>query len=113
MEKEQALPQQLQIELTPEVAGGTYTNLAVINHSHQEFVIDFIAALPGLPKARVSNRMLLTPESAKRLLFALQDNVMKFEQQFGTIELGGTPTAAKAEGVGRTATPFGIGEGDA
>ena len=57
--------------------------------------------------------MLLTPESAKRLLFALQDNVMKFEQQFGTIELGGAPTAAKAEGVGRTATPFGIGEGDA
>lgn len=112
MEKEQAAPQQLQIELTPEVAGGTYTNLAVINHSHQEFVIDFIAALPGLPKARVSNRMLLTPESAKRLLFALQDNVMKFEQQFGTIDLGGAP-AAKPEGVGRTATPFGIGEGDA
>lgn len=112
MGKEQNNPQQLQIELTPEVAGGTYANLAIINHSHQEFVVDFIAALPGLPKARVSNRMILTPESAKRLLFALQDNVMKFEQQFGTIDLGGVPVS-KSEGIGRTATPFGLGEGDA
>ncbi len=112
MANEQNAPQQLQIELTPEVAAGTYTNLAVINHSNQEFVIDFIAALPGLPQARVSNRMILTPESAKRLLFALQDNVVKYEQNFGTIELA-TPGAPKTEGIGRTATPFGVGEGNA
>ena len=102
MEQDQNAPQQLQIELTPEVAGGTYTNLAIINHSNQEFVIDFIAALPGLPKARVSDRMILT----------LQDNVVKYEQQFGTIEMPGAP-APKADGIGRTATPFGMGEGNA
>ena len=73
-EKEQG--QQLQIELTPEIANGTYSNLAIINHSPQEFVLDFIAALPGLPQARVNARQILTPESAKRLLFALQDNVV-------------------------------------
>lgn len=113
MANEQNAQQQLQIELTPEVASGTYTNLAVINHSNQEFVIDFISALPGLPKARVSNRMILTPESAKRLLMALHDNVSKFEQNFGAIDLGGAPAAPKAEGIGRTATPFGVGEGNA
>ena len=112
MANEQNAGQQLQIELTPEVASGTYTNLAVINHSDQEFVIDFISALPGLPKARVSNRMILTPESAKRLLMALHDNVAKYEENFGTIEFAGAP-AQKPEGIGRTATPFGLGEGNA
>ena len=102
--------QQLQIELTPEVASGSYSNLAIINHSNQEFVLDFIAALPGLPKARVNNRQILTPESAKRLLFALQDNVVKYEKQFGTITLPGAP-APKADG--RVATPFGNPEGNA
>ena len=72
----------------------------------QEFVLDFIAALPGLPQARVNARQILTPESAKRLLFALQDNVVKYENEFGTIDLG-TPQPAATEGVGRTATPFG------
>ena len=104
MAQEQA-PQQLQIELTPEVANGNYSN--------QEFVIDFVAALPGLPQARVNNRQILSPESAKRLLFALQENVVNFEQQFGTIQLGGAPEAAQPEGVGRTATPFGLPEGNA
>ena len=104
--------QQLQIELTPEVANGSYSNLAIINHSHQEFIVDFIAALPGLPKARVNSRQILTPESAKRLLFALQDNVMKYEKQFGTIALPGN-AAPKTEGQGRTATPFGAPEGNA
>lgn len=102
--------QQLQIELTPEVASGSYSNLAIINHSNQEFVLDFIAALPGLPKARVNNRQILTPESAKRLLFALQDNVVKYEKQFGTITL---PGAAAPKADGRVATPFGNPEGNA
>ena len=77
MEQDQNAPQQLQIELTPEVAGGTYTNLAIINHSNQEFVIDFIAALPGLPKARVWRRMLsdadlLRPNRPELILQAWQ-----------------------------------------
>ena len=113
MAKEQEnAPQQLQIELTPEIANGCYSNLAIINHSNQEFVSDFIAALPGLPQARVNNRQILSPESAKRLLFALQENLVKFEQQYGTIELTGNQPQA-TEGVGRTATPFGAPEGKA
>ena len=106
-EKEQG--QQLQIELTPEIANGTYSNLAIIN---QEFVLDFVAALPGLPQARVNARQILTPQSAKRLLFALQDNVVKYEQEFGTIDLG-MPQPAATEGVGRTATPFGAPDANA
>ena len=107
-EKKQPQQQQLQIELTPEVANGTYSNLAIINHSNQEFIIDFVAALPGIPKARVNCRQILTPENAKRLLFALQDNVVKYEQKFGTIEQRGN-AAPKADG-GRTAAPFGMPE---
>ena len=68
---------QLQIELSPEVAEGTYANLAIITHSSAEFVVDFIRMLPGLPKANVKSRVVLAPEHAKRLLFALQDNIVK------------------------------------
>lgn len=96
--------QQLQIELRPEVAGGTYANLAILSHSKTEFICDFIAALPGLPKAQVQSRIVLNPEHAKRLLFALQDNVAKYEQQFGVIQLGGPQAPAQGGG---TATPFG------
>lgn len=95
---------QLQIELSPEVADGTYANLAVITHSHTEVVLDFIRMLPGMPKAPVKSRIVLAPEHAKRLLFALQDNLSKYEQAFGTIELPGAPQEESADG--RTATPF-------
>lgn len=75
---------QLKIELTPEVAEGTYANLAIITHSSAEVVLDFIRVLPGVPKANVKSRIVLAPEHAKRLLFALQDNVVKYEKAFGT-----------------------------
>ena len=101
---------QLQIELSPEVAEGTYANLAIITHSSAEFVVDFIRMLPGLPKANVKSRVVLAPEHAKRLLFALQDNIEKYEKAFGTINLPGMPAA---DGDDRTATPFGIAEGKA
>ncbi len=78
----------LQIELTPEVAGGTYANLAVITHSASEFIADFVCLLPGMPKAQVKSRIILTPEHAKRLLLALEDNVIKYEKQFGKINVG-------------------------
>lgn len=84
--------QQLSIELTPEIAEGVYSNLAVISHSNSEFVVDFIRIMPGTPKANVKSRIILTPEHAKRLLFALQDNVAKFEKQNGKIRIGETPT---------------------
>lgn len=80
---------QLKIELTPEIAEGIYSNLAIISHSSSEFVIDFVRIMPGTPKANVKSRIILTPEHAKRLLFALQDNVAKFENQHGKIKLDG------------------------
>ncbi|HPS11520.1 MAG TPA: DUF3467 domain-containing protein, partial [Paludibacteraceae bacterium] len=78
---------QLNIELSAEVAEGTYSNLAIISHSSSEFVIDFIRMMPGTPKANVKSRIILTPEHAKRLLFALQDNINKYEQQNGKIKV--------------------------
>ena len=69
----------LNIELTEEVAEGTYSNLAIINHSPSEFVVDFIQMMPGIPKAKVKSRVILTPQHAKRLMKALAENVTKFE----------------------------------
>lgn len=77
--------QQLNIELPEEISEGVYSNLAIISHSPQEFVIDFIRVMPGVPKAKVKSRIVLTPEHAKRLMKAMVDNVKKYEQQFGTI----------------------------
>ena len=77
---------QLNIELSEELAEGIYSNLAIITHSNAEFVIDFINVMPGAPKARVKSRIVLTPQHAKRLLKALTDNVKKFEQVHGTIK---------------------------
>ena len=78
---------QLQIQLRPEMAEGRYTNLAMIAHSPSDFLIDFIFATPGMPQAPVVSRVIMTPENAKKLLFALSDNVKKFEAQFGEIKL--------------------------
>ena len=80
-------PNQLNIELKEEVAQGTYSNLAIITHSSSEFVVDFVRVMPGIPKAAVKSRVILTPEHAKRLLLALQDNVKKYEQQHGQIKV--------------------------
>ncbi|MBO4446674.1 MAG: DUF3467 domain-containing protein [Bacteroidales bacterium] len=77
--------QQINIEIKPEVAKGSYSNLAIISHSQSEFIIDFATALPGLAKPEVGNRILMTPEHAKRLLNALTDNIQKYESQFGGI----------------------------
>ncbi len=78
---------QINIELSEEMAEGTYSNLAIITHSNSEFVIDFIRIMPGVPKAKVKSRIVLTPEHAKRLLMALGDNITKYEEQNGTIEI--------------------------
>ncbi len=77
---------QLNIELPEEVADGTYSNLAFINHSPAEFVVDFIRMMPNMPKAKVKSRIILTPQHAKRFLAALADNVKKYEATFGVIE---------------------------
>lgn len=79
-------PNQINIELSEEIAEGIYSNLAMIAHSNSEFVIDFIRLMPGVPKARVKSRVIITPEHAKRLLAALKDNIDKYESTFGPIK---------------------------
>jgi len=75
------------INIAPEIAGGVYSNLAIISHSHSEFILDFAAALPGLPGPKIQSRVMMTPEHAKRLLNALAENISKYETQFGKIEI--------------------------
>lgn len=96
---------QLQIDLAPEVAKGTYSNFAIISHSRSEFIVDFAAMLPGAPKAQVNSRIVLVPEHAKRLLMALQENVVRYEKEFGKIVM--------PEAQGRTIAPFGTPKGEA
>jgi hypothetical protein len=86
MDEKKQKQQQMNIELSEEVAQGIYSNLAVITHSSSEFVIDFVRIMPGVPKANVKSRVILTPEHAKRLLMALQDNIKKFESLHGPIK---------------------------
>ena len=77
---------QMNIELSEQIAEGEYSNLAIITHSTSEFVIDFIRVMPSVPKARVKSRVIMTPQHAKRLMKALADNISKFESQNGTIK---------------------------
>jgi hypothetical protein len=77
---------QINIELPEDKAQGVYSNLVAINHSPTEFVVDFIQMMPGVPKAKVQSRVILTPEHAKRLLQALGENVTRYEQNFGNVQ---------------------------
>ncbi len=92
---------QLQIEVSPEVAQGVYVNFALIAHSSSEFIMDLASVMPGLPKATVKSRVILAPEHAKRLAMALQENIARFEQEYGKIKL---PNAQP-----RTISPFNLG----
>ncbi|HOY38185.1 MAG: DUF3467 domain-containing protein [Bacteroidales bacterium] len=87
MEDKNLKQNQISIELKEDVAQGTYSNLAVITHSSSEFVIDFVRIMPGVPKAQVKSRVILTPEHAKRLMMALKDNIQKYEQMNGPIKV--------------------------
>ena len=86
MQDKNNVPNQLNIELTDEVAEGIYSNLAIITHSPSEFIIDFIKMMPGIPKAKVKSRIILTPQHAKRLFKALKENVSKYEAMHGEIK---------------------------
>jgi hypothetical protein len=97
--------QGLQIELTPEVAQGEYANFAIITHSSSDFVIDFARVLPGVPKSQVKSRIILAPEHAKRLLAALQENIMRYEREYGQIRIPNQEP--------RTIAPFGPNKGEA
>ena len=96
---------QLQIELPQDKAQGEYANFAIITHSSSDFVLDFARILPGVPKAMVKSRVILAPEHAKRLLVALKDNIVRYENTFGTIKL---PQQEKG-----TIAPFNINKGEA
>jgi hypothetical protein len=92
--------QQLQIEVTPDVAQGVYSNFAIISHTSSEFVVDLASLLPGVPKAVVRSRVILSPEHAKRLAMALQENLARYEREFGKIQLPNRQP--------RTISPFNI-----
>ncbi|MFN4976049.1 MAG: DUF3467 domain-containing protein [Bacteroidota bacterium] len=77
---------QLNIEISEEVAEGSYANLAIITHSNAEFVIDFVNIMPGTPKSKVKSRVIFTPMHAKRFMKALQENISRFEASNGTIK---------------------------
>ena len=92
MEENQNKDGQINIELDEKVAQGIYSNLAIINHSQSEFVVDFITIMPGVPKSKVKSRIVLTPQHAKRFLKALNDNVKRFENAHGEIKDFEQPT---------------------
>lgn len=96
---------QFQMGINPEVAEGTYSNLALITHSSSDFILDFATALPGMPQPQIKSRVIMAPEHAKRLLQALQSNVYNYEQTFGKIKM---PDEAD-----RTIAPFGTPKGEA
>ncbi len=75
----------VEVDLIDSVAQGSYANLVIISHSPTEFILDFAAMLPGMPKPKVNNRIILAPEHAKRLLRSLKDNIAKYEESFGSI----------------------------
>lgn len=77
---------QLNIEISEEIAEGQYANLAIITHSHAEFILDFVNVMPGTPKSKVKSRIILTPQHAKRLMKALTENVQRFEAANGNIK---------------------------
>ena len=86
MSDQQPVANQLNIEISEEVAEGTYANLAIITHSHAEFVIDFVNVMPGTPKSRVKSRIILTPQHAKRFMKAITENIQKYESVNGAIK---------------------------
>lgn len=89
--------QEIDIELDENVAEGNYANLVIISHSTSEFVLDFATMMPGLPKAKVKNRVILAPEHAKRLLMSLQDNITRYESNVGQIKLNKTESERNDE----------------
>lgn len=101
MDNKQPNQTQINIELNEETAQGVYSNLAIITHSTSEFVVDFIRIMPGIPKAQVKSRIILTPEHAKRLMKALEDNVAKYEAVNGPIKV------SSGHGTGNLPLSFG------
>ena len=94
MEEKKQSQNQINIELPEDIAEGIYSNLAIISHSHSEFVMDFVRLVPNVPKAKVKSRIIMTPQHAKRLMKAIGDNIKKFEDQHGKITGADRPPMA-------------------
>ena len=94
-----------QLDLPADVAQGNYANFAIITHCSSDCIVDFARVLPGLPKPVVKSRVILAPEHAKRLLLALQENIMRYEHEFGTITIPNQEP--------RTISPFNVAKGEA
>lgn len=107
MAKENNEGQQMQISLSPEVAKGIYSNFQIVSHAATEFVVDFANILPGQPNAQVNSRVIMTPQVAKRLLGALNENIMRYENEFGKI------TEPRGPQNHPTIAPFGTPKGNA
>lgn len=105
MNDNQNKQQGLQIDLPLDVAQGEYANFAIITHGSSDFIVDFARVLPGVPKAQVKSRVILAPEHAKRLLMALQENVLRYEREFGPIKIPNQEP--------RTVAPFSVEKGEA
>ena len=103
--EDQKKSQSLQLELPQEVAQGEYANFAIITHSSSDFILDFARVLPGVAKAQVKSRVILAPEHAKRLIGALQENIMRYEKAFGPIRIPDQPSGGIA--------PFELPKGEA
>lgn len=99
--------QQMQVALSPDVAKGIYSNFQIVSHAPTEFVVDFANILPGQPQAQVNARIIMTPQVAKRLLGALNENIQRYEKDFGRIQ---EPNGANMH---RTIAPFGTPKGNA
>lgn len=106
-QKPQEQPQNT-LDIMPEAVAGVYSNLALITHSPSEFVVDFASILPGMQRPTVRNRIIMAPEHAKSLLFALQENIVNYEKTFGTITMPQPKEQAQPEGS-HTIAPFGDG----
>ncbi len=106
--QQQPQQKQLQVELDKDAAEGTYSNLTLIAHSPAEIILDFARMMPGMQKAKISSRIIMTPSSAKMFLKSLTENIKKYEEKFGEIKIHGTqPAAAAQHPIG-----FGMGTGE-
>ncbi len=108
--KHNGLGRDVEIDLRDDIAQGSYANLVIISHSPTEFVLDFASMLPGMGKPRVSNRILVTPEHAKRLLISLQDNITRYESNYGKIESPQQQQAQQQQDILSSLTNNKIGE---
>lgn len=97
----------IDLQLEDQIAQGEYANLAIISHSSSEFVLDFAALMPGVPKAKIKSRIILAPEHAKRLLLSLQENITRYESAMGRIE---TPVPPVSDDSGQVTMGFNLGK---